>query len=56
MSGFLFILGTVVIEGGLVALIMWLLTTGDREARRDEEARHRLGELEAEEEQLRRAA
>jgi len=56
MSGFLFILGTVVIEGGLVALIMWLLTTGDREARRDEEARRRLAELEVEEEQLRKAA
>src|SRR3989304_5416466 len=46
MQGILFMLGTVVIEGGLVALIMWLLTTGDREARREEEARGRLGELE----------
>ena len=56
MEGFMFILGTVVIEGGLVALIMWLLTTGDREARREEEARRRLGELEVEEERLRKAA
>jgi cbb3-type cytochrome oxidase subunit 3 len=56
MEGFLFILGTIVIEGGLVALIMWLLTTGDREARREEEARRRLGELEAEEAGLRKAA
>ena len=56
MPGFLFILGTIVIEGGLVAMIMWLLTTGDREARQEEEAQRRLGELEAEEERLRKAA
>ncbi len=56
MPGFLFILGTIVIEGGLVAMIMWLLTTGDREARREEEAQRRLTELEAEEERLRKAA
>ena len=56
MQGILFMLGTVVIEGGLVALIMWLLTTGDREARREEEARRRLAELEAQEQRLRRAA
>ncbi len=56
MEGFLFILGTIVIEGGLVALIMWLFTTGDREANREEEARRRLGELEVEEERLRKAA
>jgi cbb3-type cytochrome oxidase subunit 3 len=56
MPGFLFILGTIVIEGGLVALIMFLLTSGDREARREEEAQHRLAELEAEEERLRKAA
>ena len=29
---------------------------GDREARREEEAQHRLAELEAEEERLRKAA
>jgi hypothetical protein len=52
----LFMIGTIVIEGGLVALIMWLLTAGDREARREEEAHRRLAELEAEEDRLRRAA
>ncbi len=56
MQGVLFMLGTVVIEGGLVALIMWLLTASDREAAREEEARLRLTELEAEEGRLRRAA
>ena len=56
MEGVLFILGTVVIEGGLVALIMWLLTASDREARREEEARSRLAELEVAEERLRKAA
>ncbi|HEU4760178.1 MAG TPA: hypothetical protein VFT91_09395 [Dehalococcoidia bacterium] len=56
MEGVLFMLGTIVIEGGLVALIMGLLTVSDREARREEEARRRLAELEAEEERLRKAA
>jgi hypothetical protein len=56
MSGLLFILGTLVIEGGLVALIMWIVTAGDRQAGREEEARTRLAELEAEEERLRKAA
>jgi len=56
MEGTLFILGTVFIEGGLVALIMWLLTTGDREAQRKAEARERLAVLEVEEEELRKAA
>jgi hypothetical protein len=56
MSGFVFILGTIVIEGGLVALIMLLLTSGDREVRREEEAQRRLAELEAEEDRLRKAA
>ena len=56
MEGVLFMLGTIVIEGGLVALIMWLLTASDREARREEEARQRLAKLEAEEERLREAA
>ncbi len=56
MEGVLFILGTVVIEGGLVALIMWLFTASDREARREEQARQRLVRLEAEEEALRKAA
>ncbi len=56
MPGFLFILGTIVIEGGLVALIMALLTASDREARREEEALSRLAKLEAEEESLRKAA
>ena len=56
MEGALFILGTIVIEGGLVALLMWLFTAPGREARREEEARKRLAELEAEEEGLRKAA
>jgi hypothetical protein len=56
MQGLLFMLGTLVIEGGLVMLIMWLVTAGDREARREEEARLRLGNLEAEEERIRKAA
>jgi len=56
MEGVLFMLGTIIVEGGLVALIMWLLTASDREARREEEARRRLAELEAEEERLRKAA
>ena len=56
MQGILFMLGTVVIEGGLVALIMWLLTTSDREAAREEEAQRRLAKLEVEEERLRKAA
>ncbi len=56
MEGVLFMVGTIAIEGGLVALIMWLLTASDREARRQEEARKRLAALEAEEERLRKAA
>ena len=56
MQGLLFMLGTVVIEGGLVALIMWLFTASDREASHEEEARSRLAEIEAEEERLRRVA
>ena len=56
MEGALFILGTIVIESGLVALLMWLFTASGREARREEEARKRLAELEAEEEGLRKAA
>ena len=51
----LFMLGTLVIQGGLVMLIMWLLTASDREAAR-EEARHQLAVLEAEEAKLRNAA
>lgn len=56
MEGALFILGTIVIEGGLVALIMWLFTAGEREAEREVEAKRRLAELEAKEEELRKAA
>jgi hypothetical protein len=56
MPGFVFILGTIVIEGGLVAMIMWLLTSSDWEARREEEARLRLAELETEEERLSKVA
>ena len=43
MSGILFILGIVVIEGGMVALILVLLTASGREAKREEEARQRAG-------------
>lgn len=56
MEGLLFILGTIFVEGGLVALIMWLFTSGDREAQREAEALRRLTELETEEEKLRKAA
>lgn len=56
MEGALFMLGTVVIEGGLVMLLMSLLTRGDREARREEEMLRKLAELEAEEARLRKAA
>lgn len=56
MPPFTFMLGTVVIEGGLVMLIMWLLTAQDREAAGEEEAQRRLIELETEEERLRKAA
>ena len=56
MEGIWFMLGTIAIEGGLVALIMWVLTESHREERREEEARHRLAELESEEQRLRKAA
>jgi len=56
MEGALFMLGTVVIEGGLVLLLMSLFTNSDRELRREEEMKRRLAELEAEEERLRKAA
>lgn len=56
MEGVLFILGTIVIEGGLVALIAWLVTEPEGEARREGEARQRLAQLEAEEGRLRKAA
>lgn len=56
MDGVLFMLATVVVEGGLVYFIMWLLTSGERETQKEEESRRRLAELEAEEERLRKAA
>ncbi len=56
MEGALFMLGTVVIEGGLVMLLMSLFTRSDREAGRQEEIKQRLAELEAEEERIRKAA
>jgi len=56
MEGALFMIGTVVIEGGLVLLLMSLFTRSDREARREEEMKRRLAELEAEEARLREAA
>lgn len=42
MEGVLFMLGTIVIEGGLVLLLMSLLTASDREQRREEERLRRL--------------
>jgi hypothetical protein len=56
MEGALFMLGTVVIEGGLVMLLMSLFTRSDREDRREEEMKGRLATLEAEEARLRKAA
>lgn len=56
MDGILLMLGTIVVEGGLIYFIMWLLTAGQREEQREQEARRRLAELEAEEERLRKAA
>jgi len=56
MVGALFMLGTVVIEGGLVMLLMWLFTQGDRDARRGAEMKKRLTILEAEEARIRKAA
>ena len=56
MDGTLLMLGTVIVEGGLVYFLMWLLTSGEREAQREEEARRRLAVLESAEERLRKAA
>ena len=56
MDGILLMVGTLLVEGGLVYFLMRLLTSGEREAQREEEARHRLAALEAEEERLRKAA
>lgn len=57
MDGILFMLATIVIEGGLVFFLMWLVTAGQREAgHEEEEARRRLADLEAAEERLRTAA
>ena len=56
MDGALFMLATGIIEGGLVLLIMWVFTSPDREANREEEIRRQLSELEAKEEQLSRKA
>lgn len=56
MHTVLFMLGNLVVMGGLVLLIMRLLTAGEREARRQEEARHRPAVPEAEEERLPKAA
>ncbi len=52
----LFVLGTLVVQGGLVLLVMWVLTASDREAAREEENQHQLAALEAEEAKLRKAA
>lgn len=50
MQGLLFMLGSFVIEGGLVALVMYLLTEPDRQRRRREAARPPITTLEAAEE------
>ena len=42
MSGALFMLGTIVIEGGLVFLLMSLFTASAREERREEEEKRRM--------------
>jgi len=42
MSGVLFMLGTIVIEGGLVILLMSLFTASAREERREEEEMRRM--------------
>lgn len=42
MDGIVFMLGTVVIEGGLFLMLMNLLTTGERERDREEARRRSL--------------
>ena len=44
MSGVLFMLGTIVIEGGLVLLLMSLFTASDREERREDERQRLVAE------------
>ena len=56
MDGTLFMLGTIFVEGGLVYLLLRLLTEDAREEQREEEAQRRLKVLEAQEERLRKAA
>ena len=56
MDGILLMVGTIVVEGGLVYLLLRLLTEDAREEQREEEAQRRLKALEAEEEGLRKAA
>jgi hypothetical protein len=53
MEGLTFMAGTIIVEGGLIALIMWLLTASEREAGQAEHARRRLQEIEADEQRLR---
>ncbi|MFQ5880321.1 MAG: hypothetical protein ACE5IZ_09140 [Dehalococcoidia bacterium] len=56
MEGVLFMLGTFVIEGGLFFLLMSLITAGERQRGREEEARRRLTIVERRERDLRKAA
>ncbi len=49
METTLFMLATIAVQGGLVLLLMWVLTPGDREARR-------LAPSAAEQERLSKAA
>ena len=56
MEGMLFMLGTVVIEGGLVLLIMSLFTASEREQRREDDSRRRVPALEPEKKHLSKAA
>jgi len=56
MDGIVFMLGTIFVEGGLVYLLLRLLTEGAREEQGEDEAQRRLKALEAKEERLREAA
>ncbi|MDP2949255.1 MAG: hypothetical protein Q8P22_06930 [Chloroflexota bacterium] len=56
MAGILFMLGTVVVEGGLVFILMYLFAQGERRARAGEAERVRKELAAAAPRELRRAA
>ena len=56
METTVFMLATIAVQGGLVLLLMWVLTVGDREAHLLEEARRRLAPPAAEPERPSKAA